>query len=158
MYAADTNVSVEKSRAEIETILGRYGAARFAYMTTHNEAVIGFEAHGKFVKFTLPIPQRDNESFWKCKRYNRETGGYKRNEAQAYALWEQACRSLWRALCLCIKAKLEAVACGITSFEQEFLAHFVTPGGDTIGQRVIPQLNEMAKSGRMPVLCLTDSK
>lgn len=32
-YAKDTSVSVEKSRAEIETTLARYGAESFAYAT-----------------------------------------------------------------------------------------------------------------------------
>jgi hypothetical protein len=35
-----------------------------------------------------------------------------------------------------IKAKLEAVAAGITIFEDEFLAHIVLPGGQTVAETI----------------------
>ena len=46
-FAADTSVSVEKSRAEVERTLARYGATAFGYMTEPGRAVIMFEAHGR---------------------------------------------------------------------------------------------------------------
>ena len=49
-------------------------------------------------------------------------------------------RQRWRALALCIKAKLEAVECGITSFEEEFLAHVVMPNGQTFGKLALAQI------------------
>lgn len=158
-YAQDTSVPVEKSRAEIEAVLARYGAARFAYMVGDCEAVIGFMANGKFVKFTLPLPNQNADEFriQKFTRMGRLLRTAPRDPDSARKAWEQACRSRWRSLALCIKAKLEAVAAGITSFEAEFLAHFVVPGGGTIGDRVIPQLAEMQKSGRMPQLMLVDT-
>lgn len=153
-YATDTSVPVEKSRAEIERILSKYGAARFAYMSSDSQAMIAFEAHGKFVKFILPLPNLAMDTFWKCKRYNRETNSYRNSESKARTLWEQACRTRWRALCLCVKAKLEAVECGITSFEQEFLAHFVMPGGGTFGDYAIPKIEEATRTGQMPTMQL----
>lgn len=156
-YAEDTSVSVERSRAEIEKIIVRAGAEKFASMISENEAVIGFALRGKYVKFVLPLPRRDDKRFT-----HRKPGGVNvkvsipRNSDEAYKAWEQGCRAKWRALGLCIKAKLEAVEAGITSFEAEFLAHFVTPGGQTMGERIIPQLDEMAKSGKMPILRLME--
>ncbi len=151
-YAADTSVSVEKSRAEIETILGRYGATRFGYMMDDHGATIVFEANRKAVKFSLPLPSK--EAFATKKRYGKVVA---LDSAEQHRQWEQACRSRWRSLALCIKAKLEAVAAGITTFEIEFLAHFVVAGNKTIGDKIVPQLEEMAKSGRIPRLQLTDS-
>jgi hypothetical protein len=158
-YAQDTSVPVEKSLAEIEATLSRYGANKFAYMCDDCEAVIGFTAHGKFVKFTLPLPNPNADEFCiqKFTYRGRVTSTAPRAPEGQRKLWEQACRSRWRSLALCIKAKLEAVSAGITSFEAEFLAHFVVPGGGTIGDRVIPQLEEMRKSGRMPQLMLMQS-
>lgn len=154
-YAEDTSVSVEKSRAEIEKIIVRAGADRFASMISENEAVIGFALRGKHVKFVLPLPRRDEKRFTHFKPGGVNVRVLKpRNENDSYKAWEQSCRSRWRALGLCIKAKLEAVEAGITSFEAEFLAHFVTPGGKTMGERIIPQLEEMEKSGKMPQLTL----
>lgn len=151
-YAATTEVSVEKSRAEIEAILGRYGARRFGYMTDENSAQIGFVVHDMGVKFILPLPKRDEKRFW-----STPGGRRRRNEQEAYLAWEQGCRSAWRALCLCIKAKLEAVQCGITTFEQEFLAHFILPNGETFGDHAIPQLATI-RNGQMPRLLLENSK
>jgi hypothetical protein len=49
-YAVQTSVSVEKSRAEIETILTRYGANKFAYFTEELKACIAFEISGKRIR------------------------------------------------------------------------------------------------------------
>ena len=156
-YAADTSVSVEKSRAEIEAILVRYGAERFAYMMGDAEAVIGFSANGKFVKFTLPLPNRGERRF-QSRRYTR-MGRFVKDvplsPEQSRREYEQACRSRWRSLALCVKAKLEAVAAGITTFEAEFMAHIVVPDGRTLGQHLLPQLEEMQRSGTMPKMMLT---
>jgi len=142
-YATSTVVSVEKSRAELEGILARYGASKFGYMTDDSRAIIAFQAHSKFIKFVLPLPALAD--FQNNKR-GRIAPGVRAK------LREQACRSRWRALCLCVKAKLEAVECGITSFEQEFLAHFVMPNGKTFGETAIPMIEEATRSGKMPAL------
>ena len=44
------------------------------------------------------------------------------------------------ALLLCIKAKLDAVECGITKFEAEFMAQIVDPSGRTVGEIILPQI------------------
>ena len=46
-YATDTRVSVERSKAEIEAILARYGADQFMYGWEASRAVIGFRYSGK---------------------------------------------------------------------------------------------------------------
>jgi hypothetical protein len=51
---------------------------------------------------------------------------------------------------LVIKAKLEAVETGITSFESEFLAHILLPDGSTFGQWAAPELERVYLSGKMP--------
>lgn len=149
MYAEQTSVAVEKSRAELERILQRYGATRFAYMCEDSKAVVGFVAKGKMVKFNLPLPDRNDPKFWITPTRKRH-----RSENEAFLEWEQACRSRWRSLCLAVKAKLEAVSTGITSFEAEFLAHFVMPDGRTFGELAIPQIEEAARTGRMPTTLL----
>lgn len=150
-YAVDTSVPVEKSRAELEGILLRYGAARFAYMTDEKQAVIGFVAYGKAVKFVLPLP--DRAAYSTKKRYSRKVAC---TPEETQKLWEQACRSRWRALTLVVKAKLEAAETGITSFEKEFLAHFVMPGGGTFGDYAIPKIEEATRSGKMPTMQLIE--
>ncbi len=51
-----------------------------------------------------------------------------------------------------IKAKLEAVASGVSTFEEEFLAHVVLPNGDTIGDWLAPQIANAYDTKKMPPL------
>lgn len=136
-YAASTDVAPDRSRAEIEKNLTRYGAQKFMYGWDEDRAIVAFEAHGKQVRFELPMPELDDPKFWRT-----ETG--RRREAPAARKeWEQAKRSSWRALALVIKSKLIAVQTGIVSFEQEFLAHFVLPDGSTVNDHVEPALERL---------------
>jgi len=73
-----------------------------------------------------------------------------RSAAQSEALWQQACRARWRALLLCIKAKLEAIESGITEFEDEFLPYIVLPDGRTAAEWLRPQIAIAYKTNRMP--------
>ena len=59
-YAENTTVSSAASRDEIERTLIRFGASQFVYGWQDNAAVIGFVAHGRQVKFTLPLPDRNS--------------------------------------------------------------------------------------------------
>lgn len=150
-YASETSVSVEKSRAELESILSRYGADSFGYVSEAQRAMIGFRVKGRTVRFIVPLPDRQEKRFWFTPHRRNQ-----RSQQEAYKEWEQACRQRWRALVLCVKAKLEAVNAGITTFESEFLAHFVLKDGRTYGDAVIPQLDNALANGRMPLL-LTDA-
>ena len=144
-YAENTSVSVEKTRAEIEKLIIKAGAAQFVSGIERNRAVIGFTLDNRQIRFflTFPDPQSDEFIYTKAKRY-------KRTDDQAYAAWEQACRAKWRALYLIIKAKLEAVDSGITTIEREFLANIVLPDGKTAGEWMLPQIEDVYNTGKMP--------
>jgi hypothetical protein len=148
-FAQDTTVSVEKSKAEIEGLLTRYGATSFMSGLNQVEAVIAFEMKDRKVMFRLPLPDRQSKQFWE---YKRGYSAYRREEKSALQQWEQACRSRWRALALAIKAKLEAVSIGITTFEDEFLAHIVMPDGLTVGQHTRPRIAAAYESGQVQPL------
>ena len=143
-YAANTTVSADKSRSEIERTLQRYGADQFLYGWDKHHAVLGFQMDGRQIKFLLPMPDKSD------RKYTHSQTGRLRSEAAAHKEWEQACRQKWRALALVIKAKLEAVDAGITVFEDEFLANIVLPNGGTVGSYMRPQIAQAYDSGRMP--------
>ena len=145
-FAENTSVSVEKSRAEIEGLIVRYGATSTAFMNAPGRAMIVFEAKGRRVAFELPLPDKDE------KRFQRDGRGSMRSADKRLEAWEQACRQRWRALALVIKAKLEAVECGITSFEDEFLAHIVMPDGQTVATHIKPRIEEAYAGGKMLAL------
>lgn len=146
-YAEGTAVSVEKSRAEIESCVRRYGATGFISGWRNDDAMITFEIKEKRIRFMLPLPSRTSKEFT-----HTPSRGTRRDERSAYQAWEQACRQRWRALALAVKAKLEAVECGIASFEEEFLAYVVMPNGMTIGEAMIPQLPDVCATGKLPPL------
>ncbi len=145
-FAENTSVSVEKSRAEIEGLIVRYGATSTAFMNGPGRAIILFECKGRRVMFELPLPSIDE------KQFQRDGRGSVRGPEQRHAVWEQACRQRWRALALVIKAKLEAVASGITTFEDEFLAHIVMPDGQTVATHVKPRIAAAYETGSMQAL------
>ncbi len=148
-FAAKTTVSSEKSKAEIERILIRYGATEFMYGTKPEWAVVAFKMVGRQIRFMLPLPNRSSPEFTE---YMRGSTCWERTQEAADKLYEQSIRQKWRALALVIKAKLEAVASGITEFEDEFLAHIVLPNGQTMGEIAKPQIAKAYKSGNMPPL------
>ena len=141
-YAANTSVSSELSRIEIEKTLIRYGADNFAYAISAGKALIGFTMYERQIKFILPLPDKDE--------FRLTPTGRERSENSLYEAWEQACRQRWRALNLVIKAKLEAVECGISVFEDEFMANIVLPGGQTVSDFMKPQIKEAYLSGAVP--------
>lgn len=145
-YAENTSVPVERSKAEIERILGKYGASGFGYMTQGTRAVIMFEAHSRRVRFTLPLPDPEADEFRKT------PSGRQRKGSSVNQAYEQELRRRWRALALAIKAKLEAVETGIAEFEEEFLAHIVMPNGQTVAETAIPAIARAYDKGRMQPL------
>jgi hypothetical protein len=127
-YADRTTVPVEKTKTEIETTLARYGATRFAYFVGPDDAVIIFEAHDRRLRFNLPLEEGTNA---KAERLRRQR---------------------WRALLLCIKAKLESVASNIETFEEAFLAHVVMPDNRTVYEHTAPRIAQVAKGGELQPL------
>jgi hypothetical protein len=144
-YARGTSVSPEKSKAEIEKTLRRYGAGQFVSGWDADRALIGFTMKDRQIRFTLMLPPV--EAFQKT-----DTGRNRSKRELAERAREQAIAERWRALLLVIKAKLEAVEAGIALFEDEFLANTVLPNGSTVGQWAKPQLDAAYETGSMPKL------
>jgi len=140
-FANGTTVPVERSRAEIEKMLVRYGATAFTSSWDARHASLGFAFKGWHVRFDLDYPDPNEE------RFRQKPGRFaRRSTADAAKAYDAEIRRLWRALALLTKAKLECVTSGITSFEKEFLAHIVLPGSNqTIAEYAIPKLEAARK-------------
>ena len=154
-YAEGTTVSAEKSRAELEHLLTKAGATSFAYAWEEQEipgsagffqkvAKVGFTLNDFPIRFFLPFPRGQD--------FVESGGGRQRTAIQVEAAMEKETRRRWRSLVLVVKAKLEAVATGISTLEHEFLADIATKDGRTIGQRMLPDLRRAATSGKLPNL------
>lgn len=146
-YAVNTSVSIAKTKADIEELIQKAGASQFVSGNRDNLAVIGFSLSDRQIRFVLPLPEKNSPEF-------QLTPGrkQKRSEEQAYAAWEQSCRSRWRSLFLVIKAKLEAVDSGISTIEREFFYDIVLPNGKTVGELMAPQIEDAYTTGKMPAL------
>lgn len=148
LYARNTQVSVDRSRAEIEKTLHRYGATKTATMVDREEghAAVMFEWEKRAIRISLPLPQ--------LHAFSKTEKGKPRAPAARDAEHEKATRQRWRALLLVLKAKFEAVEAGITTFEKEFLAFHLLPTGQTVGERVEPEMRRAIEGGHMPTLRL----
>lgn len=150
-YAADTSVSPESSRAEIERTLSRYGARQFMYGWGEQDglevAVVGFVAHDRQVRFNLRMPDRNDRSFRVT-----ESGRARTDSGAIEKAYQQAVRQRWRALALTIKALLESVEIGLVSFEEAFMAHIMLPNGESVGQAILPKVAEAYETNTMPSL------
>lgn len=145
-YAEGTVVAVERSQAEIRKVVMQYGAEQYMTGEKAGMAIVGFVVCGKQIRFALPLPDPESPEFKKTPM-GRSRSGSAANEA-----FEAEIKRRWRALALIVKSKLEAVESGIVSFEQEFLPYFVLPGGVTVADAMLPQIDDAYRSGKIPLL------
>lgn len=139
MFAENTSVPVERTQGEIKKILSKYQASAFAFAENIETGMVQFEMKERRIKFLLPLGVRGKS---KNKR------GYIMDEKSL----AQFNRSRWRGLLLAIKAKLECVESGITTLEQEFMAHIVLPNGKTIHEEMGNQIQIAYTKKQMPPL------
>jgi len=149
-YAAGTTVTVDRSKAEIERLLTRYGCSQFG-SGWNNEGGQAF-AHVTFrhgqTSIMLGLPMPPASDFMYEKKRSQWSSPRRRSKEAAETAYGAEVRRRWRALALVIKAKLEAVESGISTLEREFFSDVVLPNGSTLGQVLIPQL-EALQSGRL---------
>lgn len=147
-YAAETSVSPEKSRSEIERTLERYGASDFGYMVTTSHAQVAFKVGEHTVRMRLGLPD--------VAEFRTTTTGRARSVADARAAREKAVRQRWRALTLAVKAKLEVIESGLATFEEEWFAYLVLPDGGTVYEQAAEQYRASIATGRtVPLLEVT---
>jgi len=122
-YAEKTKVPVSRSKAEIEALVKKYGAEAFGAMEMQGRIQIVFQMAGRNLLFRVDLPEGD-----------------------------QAQRSLFRALLLTIKGKLESAERGIETFEEAFLANIVLPNGQTVADDTIPKIEAAYQGHDVPLL------
>jgi hypothetical protein len=156
-YAKGTSVSVERSKAELDTLLGKHGAAQRAIM--HDEpagfAAVVFVLRGRKYKIEVPMPTPAAVTPKAAAEPRGWSGWDEARRAQWVRLqWEQACRERWRGLVLLVKAKLEIVRMGVSTFEREFLADLMLPDGHTAHQTIGAYMERLIADGYQQPLAL----
>lgn len=116
-YARSTAVTEAESRAEIETLLKRSGCDEVVVgLNRAGAGVVCFTRRGRAVRMLLELP---------------ENGSRERPRR-------------WRVLLLVLKAKLEAMDAGISTFDAEFLAFIRLDDGQSAGQFMASRLPQLA--------------
>ena len=125
-YAEGTKVSVSRTKVAIDELLERHGAHQRILGTDDIRGInlVAFTLGGRQVRFELPH----------CRDDPREQ------------------RRVWRALLLVIKAKLELVAGGDSTVDNEFLPNIVLPNGQTVGSVIGAHIDQAYATGSMPPL------
>lgn len=118
IYAKNTTVPVEKSQSEIRSILLKYKAEGFSCGWDGPLDCVAWRFQGVQYVMKMKRPAGEKEQ-----------------------------RQRWRALRLVIYAKMEAVTCGISTIEREFMAWAQGADGRTIGEVFEGRMLEWAKQG-----------
>ena len=144
-FAEGTVVPVEKTRAEIEKLITKYGATEFGSGWQGNKASIQFVAKGRRVRFALNLPDAEwAKDVLMAKKHGRRYWDRRYIPDSAIEpLVASELRRRWRCLLLAIKAKLEIVESGIATFDEEFLAHIVVDNAT-----IFDRIREAAGNGR----------
>ncbi len=143
-YASGTRVSAPQSEAELKRLLRAHGCDRIMTYEDAERAVVMFERGGRRVRISVPFPPEADFRYTPTHQRRSDAGTRKE--------WEDEIRRRWRALILIIKAKFEAEASGLVSFDSEWLAYLVIGDGATIGERIGPELDEATATGNLPPL------
>lgn len=140
-YASTTLVSVERSRAEIERVLERFGADCFGYEKRRMEIIIRFTYRRVTVQMSMPVLPQDDQQFIYTPRDR------KRSKAGALVEWQREVRRRWRSLCLVIKALVVGVEDGVLRFEEAFLPYIVWGSGLTTAEMLLPAVEKALEAG-----------
>jgi hypothetical protein len=149
-FGNQSKVTPEETRAQIEALLDRYGADGFQYAADRraHRAAIAFRAHGRVVRLTVQMPDPEDPAFTITPGGKQRVRRRNTPNDPVMKAYEKVVRQRWRALLLIVRAKLEAILCGVTTFEDEFLANIVIAGGRTLGEHVVPQLEAACEGDR----------
>ena len=128
-FAERTTVPIAETIEDIRKTVARYQGDQFVYAVAEDRIVAGFTKEARQVRFQVPQGSDAQDN-----------------------------RRIARALLLVLKAKLEAVASGVSIFEQEFLANIVMPDGQLVGHHVRPRIAAVYETGEMPPLLPDFSK
>lgn len=143
-FAEGTEVSVEKSRDELERLVNRHGATGFVYGREGGVWTIVWRMQGRHIRYRVATPSTAEMEY--------SPGGRWRPERERQRAVDAEVRRRWRALLLIVKAKLELVASGDADFDDEFLAQTLLPDNSTVGEWISPQIDQAYESGAMPAL------
>lgn len=148
-YAADTTVPVERTQAEIGTLLAKHGATARASGVddTTGRATVIFALAGRRIRVEAPLhptTEATPRGWWGWTEAKKRTWTASNRQQRE--------RATWRGILLLLRAKLEAVEGGYSTVDREFLADVLLPGGRSVGQMVSAVVETAYRTGVPPGL------
>ncbi len=146
-YAKGTRVSTDRSKAEVERTIARYGGDDIVTGRSSRkaEAFVQFRYANLPLEIRIRLPNPLDDRFWRT-----PAGRRRRNKVQAATLWEKECRQQWRVLVLLIKANLEAVENGLLKAQEVFLPWLMGPRGKSLARELEEHVERWLETGDMP--------
>ena len=160
-FAEGTSVSAEKSRIEIEQLLAKHGATQRSFATDDctGRTVLTFRLSERMARISMAvdvsiIPDWTKSSWQQKVDCPKGWGSWTTSKRREWVNTkrDQLNRELMRRLLLVLKAKLELIQDGVTTFEREFLADILLPNGETMHEAIRGRLAYAYDTGNMPLL------
>lgn len=148
-YAQGTSVTAERSRSEIEYVLGKFGADQFGYAMDKVSkcAKLWFRYKGAHFLFRLPMADAND----KAVKFTASGRLRVSNQVEQIIGDENARR--WRSLRTVIKSMLVGVEDGILNFAEIFMPYMVWGDGRTTADTLLPTVEEcLGRGGALPAL------
>ncbi|MDQ4504308.1 hypothetical protein [Sinomonas sp. ASV322] len=142
-YVRGASMSCSALQAEIQEMLVESGASGFRLASEQGKAAIAFSAGDRQFRLVLSQPgSADSRLEPEYDPLQPHSTGHESKTMQ------EAARKNWWQLAVLIRAKLDAVAKGIVTFDEEFLAYMVMPGGATVFQATGPAITTAYAAAR----------
>ena len=117
LFDQSATTSIDDSAREISGALEKHGASQSMIVRSTDplKVSLAFRLSGLTIRLDVPTPEN-------CRENER--------------------RRRWRVMVMVTKAKLEAIASGISTIEREFLSDIVMPDGRTVGETMTPVIRK----------------
>jgi len=142
-YAKGTSVSIDRSMAQLRVMLQKEKAEGLAIAESGDVAMVQFIFEGKGYKFFIHYPSERDDKI----RFT--SSGKIRTTAQIDLEVKKEKQRLWRAMCLYIKAALEAHANGIVDLKRSMMGNLMLPNGDTMYDRLDRDIDKISVNPKL---------
>lgn len=142
-FAAGTKVDVARTMHELRTLLVRYGADEFGSAMMGGAEAVMWTRNGITYRVAVPLVVSESEVPDSVRKAMIKQG------IKADPVEHENNRRM-RALLNVVKAQLIAIDDGITTFEETFVGAAVTDNGQTVAERMSPEIKRAALEGRVP--------
>jgi len=150
-FASKTVVGVERTQAEISTLLAKHGATARAVGVDDEtgRATVMFALSGRRMRVDVAL-HLDRRPPGTPRGWGRWRDEDRRRWTVAQR--DQQERSAWRGILLLLRAKLEAIEGGYSTVEHEFLADVLLPSGERVGEMMTGVVQQAYLTGALPRL------